>query len=241
MDKKITGILLAAGMGMRLGGKTTKALVEIEGKPLCYYAFDFLKAAGADEIIVVGGFCFDDLKKKIAEYDPDIKMLENRDYKKGNLYSLAAALPHINNSFLLCNTDHIYKKPIAAKVREQLKDIIAFCDFDRNLGDDDMKVWHNDFRLAHISKKLTDFNGGYVGLTYCDKKMFDIYKGVVNQLLSKGEDSIVAEDVLRHLAANNQDVCIGDISGAGWLEVDFPEELEKAKLEISKNKELFFI
>lgn len=231
---------MAAGMGLRLGGKTTKALVEIDGKPLCYYAFDFLKAVGADNLMVIGGFCFEDLAKIVESYDKDIFILENKDYKKGNLYTLEKALPHINGSFLLCNTDHIYKKTIAEKVREQLKDITAFCDFDRVLGDDDMKVRHNDFKLERISKKLTDFNGGYVGLTYCDKEKLDSYKETVNWLLHKGEDIVVAEDVLRHLAANNYDVHIGDISGHGWLEVDFPEELERAKKIITENRNEFF-
>lgn len=231
---------MAAGMGMRLGGQTTKALIEIEGRPLCHYAFDFLKAAGADHLIVIGGFYFDDLMKTVEAYDKNILILENRDYKKGNLYTLAKALPHINNSFLLCNSDHIYKKPIAGKVGGQLKGITAFCDFDRNLGDDDMKVWHNDFKLAHISKKLTDWNGGYVGLTYCDKEKLDIYKTAAAKLLSQGEDNIVVEDILRHLAAGSHDVHIGDISGHGWLEVDFPEELEWAKKIIAENRCEFF-
>ncbi len=232
---------MAAGMGMRLGGTTTKALVEVEGKPLCHYAFDFLKAVGAKKLIVIGGFCFDDLVKSVEAYDGDILILENKDYKRGNLYTLEKALPHIDDSFLLCNSDHVYRRKIADKVREQLSDIRAFCDFDRSLGDDDMKVWHNDLKLAHISKKLTDFNGGYVGLTYCSKEKLDIYKAIANDLLSKGEDNVVAEDVLRHLVANSHDVHIGDISGHGWLEIDFPEELDRAKKIIAENKEHFFI
>ena len=239
-NKNLTGVLLAAGMGMRLGGKTTKALVEIEGRPLCHYAFDFLRAVGANNLIVIGGFCFEDLKKKAEEYSKDILILENKDYKKGNLFTLEKALPHISNSFLLCNTDHIYRRAIADKVRAQLQDVKAFCDFDRPLGDDDMKVWHNDYKLAHISKKLTDFNGGYVGLTYCDSQKLDNYKEMVNQLLSEGEDNVVAEDVLRHLVANGHDVHIGDISGYGWLEVDFPEELERAKQVVKENRHEFF-
>lgn len=230
---------MAAGMGMRLGGKTTKALIEIEGRPLCHYAFDFLRAAGADNLIVIGGFCFEELARSARSYDKDILILENNDYKKGNLYTLEKALPHINGSFLLCNSDHIYRKPIAKKVAVQLKDITAFCDFDRNLGDDDMKVWHNDFKLAQISKKLTDWNGGYVGLTYCDKEKLDVYKATAHRLLSKGEDNVVAEDVLRILSAENYAIHIGDISGHGWLEVDFPEELERARREIASGKSDF--
>ena len=125
-------------------------------------------------------------------------------------------------------------------MRAQLQGIKAFCDFDRPLGDDDMKVWHNDYKLARISKKLTDFNGGYVGLTYCGNEKLETYKTIAGQLLAGGEDNVVAEDVLRHLAGSGRDVHIGDISGHGWLEIDFPEELERAKQELSFKRHEFF-
>jgi choline kinase len=234
------GVLMAAGMGQRLGGATTKALVEIDGRPLCHYAFDFLRDAGANRLIVVGGYRFEDLKPKVEEYGKDILILENKDYKKGNLFTLLQALPHIDDSFLLCNTDHIYKKGIAEKIREQFKGVTAFCDFDRPLGDDDMKVWHDDYKLKHISKKLTQWNGGYVGLTYCGKEILPQYKSIIDGIISRGEDNVVAEDVLRHLASGAGNVHIGDISGVGWLEVDFPEELARAKDAIAKERHMYY-
>ncbi|MBU1179861.1 NTP transferase domain-containing protein [Patescibacteria group bacterium] len=240
MNKNFTGILMAAGMGVRLGVGTTKALVEIEGRPLCYCAIDFLRAIGARRIIVIGGCDFEKLKNRVLEYDPNIRVVENPDYRKGNLYTLLKVLPELDGSFLLCNTDHIYRRAIADKVREQLDGIKIFCDFDRQLGDDDMKVWHDNFALRHISKQLTEFNGGYVGLTYCDKEKLDEYKKCTNELLAGGGDNLVVEDVVRKIAEAGE-VAIGDISGHGWIEVDFPEELEFAKKEIIKNKQEFFI
>ena len=238
MNKEFTGVIMAAGMGVRLGAGTTKALIEIEGNPLCYFAIDFLRAVGAEKIIVIGGYDFEKLKNKVLEYDTDIRVIENPDYKKGNLYTFLKVLPELNSSFLLCNTDHIYKHAIADRVRGQLGGIKAFCDFDRELGDDDMKVWHDNGRVSAISKKLTEFNAGYVGLTYCDISRLAEYKKCTNELLAGGGDNLVVEDVVRKIAETGE-VNIGDISGHGWLEVDFPEELERAKQEIRTNKELF--
>ncbi|MCG2694413.1 NTP transferase domain-containing protein [Candidatus Parcubacteria bacterium] len=239
MENKLTGVLLAAGIGKRLGAGTTKALVEIEGRPLAYYAIDFLRAVGADEIKIIGGCDYEKLKEKVIGYDGGVEVIENSEYLKGNLYTLLKALPKIENSFLICNADHIYKKAIAEKVKNQLKGITAFCDFDRLLGDDDMKVWHENFILKQISKKLEKFNGGYVGLTYCDEIFLEEYKKNVEKLLITNNDNLVVEDVVREFCTSEKEVNVGDISGYGWLEVDFPEELEKAKEEIAKNKEDF--
>lgn len=235
----LTGVLMAAGLGARLGAGTTKALVEIEGRPLCYYAIDFLRSIGVDKIIVIGGCDFEKLQERVIAYDKDIEIIENKEYKKGNLYTLLKALPKIEDSFLLCNTDHIYKKQIAGLVKNQLKGIRAFCDIDRELGNDDMKVWHAGGRLNYISKQLEEFNGGYVGLTYCGGEHLDEYKKCSMEILKKGNENAVAEDIVRMMAEKNM-VEIGDISGHGWLEVDFPEELENAKKEIKENKELYY-
>ena len=108
---------MAAGLGSRLKNltkNTPKALIEVDEKPLIEYAINFAKNVGVDEIIVVGGFCFSDLKKVVNKIDSEIKILENQNYKKGNLYTFDVALKTINNSFLLMNVDHIYHKKIDA-------------------------------------------------------------------------------------------------------------------------------
>lgn len=238
--QQLTGVLLAGGAGLRLGGAVDgriKSLVEIGGKPLVHYAIDFLKAAGADEIIVIGAHDFENLKTKTLERDNSVKVLEGDT--RGSLYSLNKVWPEIKNSFLLANADHIYKKPIAGKVASQLQGITVFCDFDRPLGDDDMKVWHNDFKLDKISKKLTEWNGGYVGLTFCHKDFFPIYEASMRELMEKNGGTVV-EDALRNLIGR-QIINISDISGHGWLEVDFPEELERARQEIASKKDEYFL
>jgi len=239
MKKDFIGILMAAGTGTRLGHGTTKGLVEVAGRPMAFYAIDFLRAIGAKEIIVIGGCDYQKLKEKILNYDNSVKVAENLEYKKGNLYTLLKVLPDINSSFLLANTDHIYKKAIAELVANQLNGITAFCDFDRKLGDDDMKVWHENMKLNQISKKLNKFNAGYIGLTYCDKDYIDQYKKQVKDMLKEDNEKLVVEDVLRGLVNSGADINIGDISGYGWLEVDFLEELKRAEKEILNNKELY--
>lgn len=215
-----------------------KALVEIESRPLTYYAINFLKAAGAREVLVLGAHDFSIFKEKVLEHNPGVRIIEGDE--RGSLYSLFRAWPEIKSSFLLANADHIYRRGIAEKIKTQLQGLTAFCDFDRNLGDDDMKVMHDNGKLMGISKKLMDYNAGYVGLTYCDEEHLNAYKAAMDKVIAHNK-GLVVEDALRQLMEDTGLPRIGDISGHGWLEVDFPEELLRAKKILAEQKEQFFI
>lgn len=242
--KKLTGILLAAGMGLRLGDITKekpKALVEVVDVPLCFYALRFLELCGVTEIIVVGGYKIEQLKETISKFknNTPITILENTNYQKGNLLSLMTALPRVFNSFLLVNTDHIYARAIAEVVRDNLHEVTAFVDYDRQLGADDMKVKLVDGNVQEMSKKLTNFDCGYVGMTYVDQEKLPAYLRAVQTVYKNNPDTAVAEQVLVELALQNKAPFTADISGHGWLEVDFPDERNRAEQEILSNKALY--
>lgn len=51
--EKITAIVLAAGQGKRMGGKTAKQYLLLDGRPLLYYALYAFEKSAVDEIILV--------------------------------------------------------------------------------------------------------------------------------------------------------------------------------------------
>lgn len=243
MTKHITGIILTAGTGSRLGAATSdrpKGMVEVNGRPMLDYNIRFLKEVGVTKIIAVAGFNSEKVKKYLAEKHSDVAAAENFDYLKGNLFSLKSALKDVSGSFLVCNADHLYKLPIAQVVRKQCAGITAFCDFDRKLQDDDMKVLLDSQKnLVQISKSLQKFDAGYVGLTFCEEQEREAYNRAFDAVAKKFGEKAVVEQVLGELALEGSKVAIGDISGFGWLEVDFPHELEAARSIVSQNLPLF--
>lgn len=233
----LTGVLLAAGMGTRLKDLTRdkpKALVTVAGRPLFAYAIDFLRAAGAKRLVVVVGSHGDEVRARVLAYAPDVEIFENPRYEgTGNLLSLRSALPSINGSFLMVNVDHIYAPPIPQLVaRQRRRGIVAFVDHDRPLGDDDMKVFAQGDRLERISKKLTEWNAGYVGMTYVDASALPAYRTAVTEVVAERGDQAAVEEVLGRIAATGGEVTLGNISGVGWFEVDTPEERGKAESAI---------
>ncbi len=230
-------VVLAAGTGSRLGEITkarTKGMVPVKGKKLIDYLLEFFEINFFDEIIVVGGFCYEDLKEHINSHGyKNVSVIENKEYLKGNIFTLLTALKEFDNdSFLITNVDHIYPPVMFQKMKKSMKAITAMCDFDRSLGDDDMKVKlaGDEKKVNAISKQLTDFDCGYIGMTYVDASMNSLYRETIKEVLERFGEKAVVENILQVLSEKNPDVpVICDLSGFGWYEVDTEEDLMRAE------------
>ncbi len=234
-------VILAAGTGTRLGGTNTKALVEVNGRKMIDYLFDFIDVSTFEEVLVVGGFHYGELQDYIDSLGyQNVRVLENPDYLKGNIFTLMRALKEFNSgSFLITNVDHIYPRVMFEKMKKSFSGITAMCDFDRNLGLDDMKVLlrEDDTHIEAIDKKLTNYNCGYIGMTYVDGAMNDVYRSAADETVNKVGEKAVVENILQTLAANPETAPkICDLSGFGWYEVDDATDLARAEKGLLTDK-----
>lgn len=228
-------IILAAGFGSRLGIITRdapKAIIKVASQPLVIRAVKFAQKTGVDEIIVVGGYNSSLLWEVLR--DEKILSIENPKYRKGNLYTLAAARNHLNDDFVIMNIDHLYPTHLARMIHETTDGVWAVSDFDRPLFQDDMKIrisgdLEKGMNISAISKELDDYDGGYCGVTIVRGKGLDEYLKAFETVLNHGRDQAVVEDVLAELAHGSEPPNALDISGVRWLEVDTQEDLANAE------------
>lgn len=232
-------VILAAGRGSRLGEEHAdrpKSLVSVGGVPYLKRQLDNFRHFAFSQMIIVGGFGIAFLRDFLSENGfGDVTLLENADFLKGNLYTLATARPHLTEDFFIFNADHFYSpETYRAIFAARSDDITVFCDKDRSLTDDDMKVRlvGQPERLVSMSKTLPDFEAGYVGVTHVPQSAYPTYWEAFDSTAAKLGAKANVENVLDGLAAAGGRVCVHDISGSWWTEIDTPEDLVKARQTI---------
>lgn len=129
MGDYMQAIILAAGMGKRLGDKTksnTKCMVKVNGKPLIDYTLNALLENDINNISIVVGHKKDNLIEYLNKRYPklNINYIENPIYNKtNNIYSLWLAKDKlIEDDSLILESDLIFDKDI-------IKEIIN-CEYD---------------------------------------------------------------------------------------------------------------
>lgn len=235
-------LILAAGTGNRLGNLTSdkpKAMVEVNGKALLEYALDFLNSNSTPfEIGIVVGYQSEKFIPFIQQQSHEIQIFQNPDFLEGSILTLQKAYDFLQgDDFLLMNVDHIYPHRLLKKMSLPQKNLSVVCDFDRNLVADDMKIQlHSDGTLQAIDKELQDYQGGYIGMTYCTVAAQPHYWEAAERALKNYGSKACVEKII-HQITQKQRVEVIDVSGIGWLEVDNQDDLKHAENSLKQNSD----
>ncbi|WP_409332576.1 NTP transferase domain-containing protein [Trujillonella humicola] len=228
-------VILAAGMGTRLGRPHPKPLTPLhDGRSILQRQLDTLRAVlgPAVDVTVVVGF----KAKRIMRAAPDVRFVYNPDYARTNTsQSLLRALRATRDGGVLwLNGDVVFDPAVLeAALPSVLADESFVCVDTSTVADEEVKyTLDGDGCIAELSKTVTGGLGEAVGINYvsaADKPVLveHLAACAAQDYFERGIETAIGADGLR--------VRPVDISRFSAVEVDFETDLQRAN-ELFSNR-----
>lgn len=233
---KKTALILAAGMGTRMGTLTaehTKALLEVGGTTLLDRMVSSLRSIGFENIVVVGGYKFERTQAEVARIGGAIAVIENTEYTLQNLTSFAKGLDMVQEGGLLVvNADYIFSDTTMKAVGSSLfEETALYCSFETSgVTDDVMKVHVGDGVLLEMSKQLSAFEAIYTGMFFLKDEHLSLAREALPFIWdSIGKEKATVEHLLSAFQGQGINIAVLDVGPANWFEIDTAEELQAAR------------
>lgn len=240
LDKK-TVVILAGGMGTRLGDLTKsapKALTMVGDKPIVAHAIAWARLFDPTRIIVVSGYLHDQLERAVKDIDATVEVVKNEAYETtARMAGLLCARNMIEGDLIVFDGDYIYHDSIAEKMKPHLRDMTIFASPEQSeFVALDMMVKTENGKLVDMSKELDDYDCFFNSFLYCAKELvlpFFVRADAV--IAESGADIVHVEEVLLDMVRTGNEVYVVPISPPLWIEVDNPQELAVAQELMSTN------
>lgn len=238
-------IILAAGVGERLGqtgSARPKCLLDFNGISLLARHIANLERLPVTEILIVTGYRSEDIDRELAAGGtrPAITTRYNPDYRAGSLVSLyqSREFVHPGETYLLMDADVLYHPHILTRLASSPYENCFLLDRDFIPGEEPVKLCVRDGLVVdfrkHIAPDLVcDYQGESVGFfRFSGDTMQDLMTRAGQYLDNELKDTPYEEVIRDCLLECPQRFAFEDITGLPWLEIDFPEDIQRAEQAI---------
>ncbi|NKB20688.1 MAG: NTP transferase domain-containing protein [Alphaproteobacteria bacterium] len=239
-------LILAAGVGTRLFGDDDKAspksLLRFAGKSLMARHIENLTAVGVDEIGLVLGYQEEEIKAEIHAIGATDKVtfFHNPRFCEGSVVSMWTArdLLTAGEGVFFMDADVLYDPEIVERTIEPTG--ITSFPYDREFeaGDEPVKFMLEKGRPVEFRKVPDEVSydtvGEWVGFISMTPKFAKAVAKQTEKYAIGGDVYAPYEDAVRDLLLEAEDgIAVGvDITGLPWIEIDFPEDIDRAEKEI---------
>lgn len=216
-------VLLAAGVGRRLGRASPKCLLEVGGRTLLERHLENLAALGIP-VRVVTGFG----AREVHAFVPPAQTVHNPEYRRGSLLSLAAGLEGLDDDVLVMDADVLYDPSILADVARLERGFAL--DPRTDPGEEEMMIGVREGVVRAIRRgRLEGFDlvGEGVGFFKVDRASLPALAACVARADPDGDYEQALDEFVGRWGAG-----FVRVGGRAWTEIDFPEDLERAEREI---------
>jgi choline kinase len=246
MKGAMQAIILAAGRGNRLRDKNPdgrpKCLLEFGGRSLLSRQMAILADCGVHRVELVVGFEADRIIEHVGclSRRPEMSFSWNNRFLEGSVISLATARDTLcaGTDTLILDADVLFHPRIMERLVRTNHANCFLLDRDFEAGHEPVKIAVGENRILDFGKQLEpglefDMLGESVGFFRFDSETCADLARRCADYDRTGRGDAPHEDVLRDLVRERPGLCqVEDITGLPWLEIDFPEDVERAAREV---------
>lgn len=214
-----TAVILAAGLGTRMGEKP-KGLIKVAGREILYRTMRLLQENGVKKFVVVTNErCAPLYQEFIEKHSFDAEIIINPEPEKGNGHSLHLAREKVLGKFVLTMSDHAYSRDF---IERAVKGEGLIADREPRWVDieEATKVQVKDGNVWKIGKALKEWDAVDTGFFVLDDEIFKVTEILENE---KNGDYSLSE--VMELA----NVPVTFVDGLGWIDVDTPQDIRRAR------------
>ena len=235
-----SAILLAAGVGRRLGNAAPKVLLEFGGRSLLERHLAALGSNGVRDIAVTVGHRSDLIRAELSRIGAleHVALVENPRYREGSVVSLAAQRAQLaaGRPVLLMDGDVLYDARMIARLLQAAPENVLLLDRTIEPGDEPVKICLRgdvivDF--AKLPQHAHDRHGESVGFFRFSAGMAAALAERATAYVEGGRADAEYEAAIRDLIlAQPQRFGHEDISDLPWTEIDFEADVARARQEV---------
>jgi len=232
-------VMLAAGVGNRLGeaGDRPKSLLPFGGRTLLERHLENLAATGVSRLTLCVGYRAELIEAAVANAPLPVECVTNAQFRRGSVVSLWTVRKALTcgDDVLLMDADVLYAPALLARLVQSPHANCFLLDEDFVPGDEPVKICVAGTRIVEF-RKLPDPS---IPFDYCGESVgfFKFSAACASALSERCQDYIDAgrwdepyEEAIRDLVrVGALPLGFEKVAGLPWLEIDFPEDLTRAR------------
>jgi choline kinase len=242
----VRAIILAAGLGLRLQlppwEQFPKCLLQFDGVSLLERHLQMLENAGVTDVVLALGFQPElvEAELKRINWPHPVETVINPRFDLGSVLTVHTVAEPLTRGgdVLLMDADVLYDERIlnALVAGETVNRLLIDRDFEA--GDEPVKLCLKDGVPVELRKQLAvnleyDTIGESVGFFRLRQETAQRFAQIVAGYIDGGRANMPHEEAVRDLLLERSQVFdTADVTGAPWIEIDFPNDVVRARTEI---------
>lgn len=247
-------IILAAGRGTRLeqtaDRELPKCLLRFGDCSLLERHLRLLRAAGVQDVVLALGFRHDLIEAELARigWQPRPEAVLNPRYELGSMLTVHTAAQALTRGgdVLLMDADVLYHERIMAALTDGRRPVNRILiDREFEAGDEPVKVCVRNGVPIELRKQLEagleyDTIGESIGFFRFDERGARRLAAIVSDYIGSSRSHLPHEEAVRDLLRERSQIFeVCDVTGAPWIEIDFPADVVRAENEVLPQLESF--